>query len=133
MRQPHVHRLFGIADNPGLSDVLAGRAALDEALIAIEEHRLTVLPAGRAHGHPAELLGTVSMRRALESLRAQFDRVVIDAPSATLLADVGILTPLVDSVVLVVRAGSTAKPAIHDAIAALDGSKLLGVVLNEAA
>jgi capsular exopolysaccharide synthesis family protein len=133
MRQPHVHRLFGIAEGPGLSDVLGGRATLDEALIAIEEHRITVVPAGRAHEHPAELLGTLSMRRTLESLRAQFDRVVVDAPAATLLADVGILTPLVDSVLLVVRAGVTAKPAVHDAIAALDGSKLLGVVLNEAA
>jgi capsular exopolysaccharide synthesis family protein len=133
MRQPQVHQLFGVADTPGLSDVLAGRAALDEALITIEEHQVTVLPAGRAPGHPAELLGTISMRRALDSLRSQFDRVVIDAPAATLLADVGILTPLVDSVLLVVRAGVTAKPAIHDAIAALDGSKLLGVVLNEAA
>ena len=73
------------------------------------------------------------MRRTLDTLRSQFDRIIIDSPSATPLADVGILTPLVDSVILVVRAGVTSKPAIHDAIAAIDGGKLLGVVLNEAA
>jgi receptor protein-tyrosine kinase len=73
------------------------------------------------------------MRRVLESLRTQFDRVVVDAPAAAPLADVGILVPLVDSVMLVVRAGTTTKPAIHDAIASIDGSKLLGVVLNEVA
>ena len=44
-----------------------------------------------------------------------------------------ILTPLVDSVLLVVRSGTTSKPAIHDAVAAIEASKLLGVVLNEAA
>jgi len=49
-------------------------------------------------------------------LRSQFDRIVIDAPSAAPLADVGILTPLVDTVLLVVRAGVTSKPAIQDAI-----------------
>jgi tyrosine-protein kinase Etk/Wzc len=69
----------------------------------------------------------------VESLRSQFDRVVVDAPSATPLADVGILVPLVDTVLLVVRAGVTSKPAIHEAIATIDGNKLLGVVLNEAA
>ncbi|PYQ78384.1 MAG: hypothetical protein DMG03_28510, partial [Acidobacteria bacterium] len=65
--------------------------------------------------------------------RSRFDRIVIDSPAATPLADVGILAPLVDSIVLIVRAGYTSKPAIHDAIAAIDAAKLLGVVLNEAA
>ena len=73
------------------------------------------------------------MRRLLDTLRSQFDRIVIDAPAAAPLADVGILTPLVDSVLLVVRAGVTSKPAIQDAINSIDQAKLLGVVLNEAA
>ena len=51
------------------------------------------------------------MRRTLDTLRSQFDRVIIDTPAALPLADVGILAPLVDSVLLVVRAGVTPKPA----------------------
>jgi capsular exopolysaccharide synthesis family protein len=131
-RSPQQHRLFGLPDGPGLSDVLVGRASLEESLTAIEEHHITVLPVGNASAHPAELLGTTTMRRTLETLRSQFDRIVIDAPSVTPLADVGILAPLVDCIILVVRAGITSKPAIHDAIAAIDAGKLLGVVLNEA-
>ena len=73
------------------------------------------------------------VRRTIGSLRSQFDRVIIDAPPAAPLADVGIVTPLVDSVLLVVRAGITAKPAVHDALTAIDEGKLLGIVLNEAA
>jgi protein-tyrosine kinase len=133
LRSPEIAKLFGIPEGPGLSDVLLGTATLEEALVTIEEYQITVLPAGRAATHPAELLGTTTMRRTLEVLRSQFDRVVIDTPSANPLADVGILTPLVDSVVLVVRAGVTETPAIHDALAAIDESKLLGIVLNEAA
>jgi capsular exopolysaccharide synthesis family protein len=132
-RSPQQHRLFGLPEGPGLSDVLVGRASLEEALLAIEEHHITVLPVGTASAHPAELLGTTTMRRTLDTLRSQFDRIIIDSPSVTPLADVGILTPLVDCVILVVRAGVTSKPAIHDAIAAIEGGKLLGVVLNEAA
>jgi capsular exopolysaccharide synthesis family protein len=132
LRHPKLHRLFGVPDTPGLSDVLAGRVSLDDAFIAIEEHHLTVLPAGTAPAHPAELLGTMTMRRVLDALRSRFDAVLIDAPAAAPLADVGILNPLVDSVLVVVRAGVTTKPAIHDTIAALDGGRLLGVVLNDA-
>jgi non-specific protein-tyrosine kinase len=132
-RSPQQHRLFGLPDAPGLSDVLTGRVSLDEALMLLEEHHLSVLPAGTRSAHPAELFGTTVMRRTLEALRSRFDRIIIDSPAANPLADVGILTPLVDSVVLIVRAGVTSKPAIHDAIAALDAGKLLGIVLNEAA
>jgi Mrp family chromosome partitioning ATPase len=73
------------------------------------------------------------MRRLVDTLQSQFDRVIIDAPAAAPLADVGILTPLVDSVLLVVRAGVTSRPAIHDAVASIDDAKLLGIVLNETA
>ena len=132
-RSPQQHRLFGLPDAPGLSDVLTGRVSVEDALVALEEHHLSVLPAGTRSAHPAELFGTTTMRRTLEALRSRFDRIVIDAPAAAPLADVGILTPLVDSIVLIVRAGITSKPAIHDAIAAVDAGKLLGIVLNEAA
>jgi Mrp family chromosome partitioning ATPase len=74
----------------------------------------------------------MTMRRIIDTLRSRFDAVLVDAPAAAPLADVGILSPLVDSVIVVVRAGVTTKPAIHDTIAALDGGRLLGVVLNDA-
>jgi capsular exopolysaccharide synthesis family protein len=131
LRHPQIQTLFGLPEGPGLSDVLAGRATLEQALVTIEDLRITLLPAGRA-AHPAELLGTTAMRRTIDTLRTRFDRVVVDAPAAAPLADVGILTPLVDSVLLVVRSAVTSKPAIHDAVASIDAGKLLGVVLNDA-
>ena len=131
-RAPRQHRLFGLAETAGLSDVLLGRSPLEEALVTIEELGLTVLPAGLPPDHPAELLGTSAMRRTLDALRSGFDRVVIDAPAAATLADVGVLMPLVDCVLLIVRAGITSKPAIREAVAAIDQAKCLGFVLNDA-
>jgi protein-tyrosine kinase len=133
LRHSSQHRLFGLPEMPGLAEVLAGTAELNDALVAIEDRTLTVLPAGSLPAHPAELLGSTAMRRTLQTLRSQFDRVIIDAPSAAPLADVGILTPLIDSVVLVVQAGTTTKPAIQEAADAIGSAKLLGLVLNGAA
>ena len=133
LRHSRLHTLFGLSDAPGLADVLAGRATLADALTGLEDQQITVLPAGQVPAHPAELLGSSAMRRTIQTLRAQFDRVIIDAPPAAPLADIGILTPLVDSVLLVVRAGVTTKPAIQDAVATIGPEKLLGVVLNDAA
>jgi Mrp family chromosome partitioning ATPase len=70
------------------------------------------------------------MRRVLEALRARFDRVVIDTPPAQPLADVGVLAPMTDGLILVVRADVTPKPAIERALGVCDSSRILGLVLN---
>ena len=131
-RAPEQHRLFGLSESPGLSDVLLGQASLEEALVRIEAYHITVLPAGPPPGNPAELLGTTDMCGVLATLRSRFDAIIIDAPSAAPLADIGVLMPLVDSVVLIVRAGVTLRPAIHDAVGAVDSGKFIGFVLNDA-
>jgi len=113
--------------------VLAGRAPLEEALTTIENLGVTVLPSGACPQHPAELLGSPLMRQTLESLRLHFDRIIVDTSAALARADMGLLTPLVDRIVLVVRAGVTAKSSITDVVTTLDATRLLGVVLNEAA
>lgn len=132
LRGSAVHSLFGIDRGPGLAEVLAGEATLDEALVYLPDYRLTILPAGSTPQFPTELLGSVTMRRAVDTLRARFDRILIDLPAVTPLADVGTVAPLADGVVIVVRAGVTQRPALDQALAAFEENKVLGVVLNDA-
>jgi Mrp family chromosome partitioning ATPase len=67
----------------------------------------------------------------LDTLRTRFDRILIDMPPVAPLADLHILAPLADGLLMIVRAGVTPKPAIERALAGLDTSKVLGLVLNE--
>ena len=89
-----------------------------------------VLPAGSPHGRPTELLSSEPMRRLVENLGRRFDRVVIDSTAAHF-ADAGVLEPLVDGVLLVVRAGRTSRPAVGRALGLVPRAKLLGLVLND--
>jgi len=130
LRHPRVHGLLGVQDTPGLAEVLTGEAMLADALVTIEQQQITLLPAGKPSARPAELLGSTAMRRTLQALRAQFDRIIVDAAAAFPLADVGILAPIVDSVVLVVQAAVTTKPAIQNAVSIIGPDRILGVVLN---
>jgi capsular exopolysaccharide synthesis family protein len=132
LRGASIHALFGLDQRPGLADVLLGDAALDDALVYLPEHRLTVLPAGNVPQFPTELLGSTAMRRAMDTLRARFDRILLDLPAAAPLADVGAVAPLADGVLMVVRAGVTQRPALDEALATFEEHKVLGVVLNEA-
>ena len=131
LRRPTVHHLFGVGDGPGLSDVLLGTTDINDALVALPDHHLTVLQAGTPPGRPAELLGSAAMRRLLDGLRTRFDRILIDMPPVAPLADTQIVAPMADGVLMIVRAGVTPKPAIERALSGLDMSKVLGLVLNE--
>lgn len=131
LRHPAGHELLGLERSPGLADVLADRASLDEALVALTDYGLTVLPAGEPPAFPAELLGSAAMRQTLDALSTRFDRVVIDAPAAAPLADAGTVAPLADGVLMVVRAGRTLRPALDDALLAFDAPRIVGIVLND--
>jgi Mrp family chromosome partitioning ATPase len=98
--------------------------------VDLPEHGLAILPAGETPSFPAELLGSAAMRRLADTLRNRFDRIVFDAPAVSPLADTGMLAPIADGVVMVVRAGVTKRPALDDALQAFDEHKVLGVVLN---
>jgi capsular exopolysaccharide synthesis family protein len=130
LRRPSMHRLLGLSAQPGLADVLRGDVALDDALVHLPDYQLTVLPAGGRADQQTELLGSQAMRRTIDALRSRFDRVVLDTPPALPLADVAVIAPMTDGLVLVVRAGSTPKPLIERALAMCDDSRLLGLVLN---
>jgi Mrp family chromosome partitioning ATPase len=67
----------------------------------------------------------------MDTLRARFDRVLLDLPAVMPLADVGTVAPLADGVVVVVRAGVTQRPSLDQALTALEDNKVLGIVLNE--
>jgi Mrp family chromosome partitioning ATPase len=52
-------------------------------------------------------------------------------PPVAPLADLHIVAAMADGILMIVRAGVTQKPDIERALAGLDMSKVLGLVLNE--
>ena len=131
LRKPSLQQMFGLPVGPGLSEFLTGAAELKDVIKFLPHYHLTVIPGGAVPMNPAELLGSTAMRRLLDHLRTRFDRIILDTPPVLPLADVAVLAPMVDAVVLVVRAGVTPKPAIENALRGFDSSRLVGVVLNE--
>ena len=130
LRRPTLAQRFGVSPQRGLVDVLMGAMPLDEAIIPIPGHHLSLLPAGEEGTRSTELLASSMMQRAIEDLRSRFDRIIVDTPPVAL-ADTHILARIADGVIVVVRAGVTPRPALERALAAIDRERLLGLVLNE--
>jgi capsular exopolysaccharide synthesis family protein len=133
MRQPSLHEVFGISRSPGLTDVCADGAAIEDTLVPIAGFgRLSVLPAGSAVGRPADLASSSRMANVIEQLRAKFDTVVIDTPPLLSAADAGALATLPGVAVVLVIDKSAKKRTVVNAVRKLEliEAHVLGLVLN---
>ncbi|MFN8003212.1 MAG: polysaccharide biosynthesis tyrosine autokinase [Acidobacteriota bacterium] len=132
LRRPRVHKMFGLKNNVGLSNFLAGEGEL-ASLIQIAMPNLYVLPVGPLPPNPAELLGSARMKTVVETLSSNFDYVVIDSPPVSSFADSLILSALVEGVIIVVKGGVTPREMAQRTKAHLQsvGAKILGVVINQ--
>jgi receptor protein-tyrosine kinase len=130
LRKANIHTLFGLDQSPGLANVLSGASSLDDVIHQGPANRLKIIPAGDAHLHPADLLGSRQCKGLFDHLRTRFGYIVIDSPPLLAVTDGRILSHWVDGVVLVVRSGSTRQDVYHDAATHLAGQRVLGVVVN---
>jgi exopolysaccharide/PEP-CTERM locus tyrosine autokinase len=132
IRKASVHRMLGFEPSEGLSEYLQTDEPLSKYLIRTPMMKLTVLPAGRSVGNPAELLTSAKMRHLFEEARERYpDRfIIVDSPPVNLAAETSSLSQNVDAVVFVVRSGYSNQDLIEEAIAKIGEDKILGIVFN---
>ncbi len=131
-RSPSLRRALGLADGPGLGDVVAQRVPLGAALQMTGRHRLVLaLPASL---RPQARLTAESLRGVLATLLAHADAVVVDFAPMAPYRDTLPLCGSLDGVVLVLRSGHSAEAEARRAIDDLNGraARVLSAVLNRA-
>lgn len=130
LRRPRVAELMGLEGSAGLTDVLIGRAELDDVTVPWGRGGLRVLPAGQVPPNPSELLGSAAMYAVVEQLTAESDFVIFDAPPLLPVTDAAILTRITGGAIVVSAAGKSTQKQLGAALDALHsvGSKPLGIV-----
>ncbi|MBY5163592.1 tyrosine-protein kinase domain-containing protein [Salsipaludibacter albus] len=133
MRRPTIHDRFGIPAGMGLSDVIAGDVEVDDVLVDIGVDNLRVLPAGTLPPNPSDLLASGRMRSLVRFLCERTDLVVLDGPPVLAVSDALEMAPKVSAVLMVVRAGTSRRRALHDALERLDSVRAVvsGLVVND--
>lgn len=134
LRRPRIHRIFrgrGVDAGPGLTSALLDEKR-DDFTLTTEVPNLSVIPAGPIPPNPSELLHSERFRAFIEKMKGRFDQVIIDSPPSVAVTDAVILSTMVDSVVLVVRAHKTTKELAKHGVRLLRdvAAPLTGVVLN---
>ncbi|WIE76073.1 polysaccharide biosynthesis tyrosine autokinase [Curtobacterium sp. MCSS17_007] len=133
LRRPRVAEVLGLDGAAGLTDVLIGRAELEDVVIPWGAGGLHVLPAGRIPPNPSELLGSASMRALTTQLIADYDFVVIDAPPLLPVTDAAILSRITGGAVVISAVGRATRKQLRTALDALTsiGARTFGVVLTK--
>lgn len=133
LRNPTLHKIFNLPNRIGLSNILIQEVPLKEA---VQEGylRVGVITSGSLPRNPAGSIGSPKMLALIEQLAGHADMVLLDTPALLAVADVTMLAPAVDGVLLVVKRTQASEENVRDALLHLDRSKArtIGVVVNQA-
>jgi tyrosine-protein kinase Etk/Wzc len=132
LRRGHLHRYYGGERERGLSDVIGGQVALEEALRPAASANVQFVSTGSIPPNPAELLASERFQRVLADLSARFDLVILDLPPILAVTDAAVVGRLAGVNLLVLRAGRHPLREIAAALRALGraGVRVHGFVLN---
>jgi capsular exopolysaccharide synthesis family protein len=136
MRCPVQHKIFSLeGERHGLSEVLAGIESkpFENAVVKNACEGLDVLACGHIPPNPSELLASERMQQLLAEAKAQYDYIFIDLPPILETADAGVMTSIVSSYILVVRAGYSKLPAVKGMVETMQTMRasVAGFVLND--
>jgi capsular exopolysaccharide synthesis family protein len=133
LRKASLHKKLNIANDKGLTNLLAGEAQAAEVTKATVISHLFLMPSGPLPPNPAELLASARMASLLTLAAEKFDHVIVDGPPVLGLADAPLLGNLAESTVMVVEAATTRKGIARNAIKRLRATRtrLIGGVLTK--
>ena len=132
LQRPQLGAYLGMNYEYGLTDFLTGQAELEQVVYDIGIKRLAVVPNASPVELSSEHLRAARMADFINALEAHTPRriIIFDMPPLNVSDDVLAFAPRVDSFLLVVSQGLTARRTLANAKEVLSELNVLGVVLN---
>lgn len=133
LRNPSMHRLVGVDNDKGMSNLLSGSTNLDAVVHKTGVENLSFVSCGPLPPNPAELWGGDRIRTFLDEALTRFDHVIIDGPPILGFADAPILAATVGGTLFVLESKGTRRGQARGAMRRLKmgSARLLGVVLTK--
>lgn len=134
LRAPRVHKYLDIANEKGLSNILAGFDVLDDCVVHTSQENLDCLTSGAIPPNPVELISSEAMSTLFTQLESRYDYIFIDTPPLNIVTEGLLLSKICNGIILVTRQKYTMYKMIERAINSLKfaNAKILGFILNDA-
>lgn len=127
------HKALKTPSTPGLTDVVAGRVPLEQALRQTSYPGLSFLSSGTRMQRAPERLLSQNMRDLMAKLRSMYDVVIMDSPPLGAGADPLVLGTLTENLLLVLRTGQSDINLASTKLEVLNALpvRVIGAVLND--
>ena len=150
VRRPRVHKVFGLSNTPGLTEVLLGVTDWESATRSMDDlilgkiglnntqitpglEYLLLLTSGRKVDRPAELLNLERFGSLLSEMRDHYDIIIVDVPPALPVAEASQLSPGIDATLLAYQIGRIGREVLNRCKNRLEamGGNVVGLVMND--
>ena len=134
MRKGRLHKIFGIENDKGLSNLLLENVEVrfNSYIRRTRIENLYLLPKGVVPPNPSELLNSPKTKVLLRTLADKFDYIILDGTPVNGLSDSLILTKYVDKTVIVASLNKTKTSELEFTKKSLIsvGASIAGVIVN---
>jgi Mrp family chromosome partitioning ATPase len=132
LRDPSLHKLFGMPLEDGVSELLRSEIEITDAIRPTNTEGLWLMTAGICDMDAIHALATDQLQPIFEKLRAEFDFVIIDGAPVLGLSDSLSIGQYIDGAILTVLRDHSGVRSIHQASELLKslGIRLIGCVVN---
>lgn len=101
LRRPFLSTVFNTGERAGLTELLAGRASIEEVAIPTGVPGLRLVTVGRLTDRSADMFGTDHLKRAFARMRTRAEIVVVDSAPMGAISDAITLARMCDITVVV--------------------------------
>ncbi len=133
LRKPKVHKVMEMENHNGLVNILANKDDYKKYVKKSEIEGLDIITSGAIPPNPSELLESNQMKLLIQTIREDYNLVIIDAPPVGSVTDAAILSTIVDGTILVAASGVVEIDSLKRSKELLQkvNANLIGVVLNK--
>ena len=133
LRNPSMHRLVGVDNERGMSNLLSGSENLDAVIHKTGIQNMSFISCGPLPPNPAELWGSDRIHAFLDEALTRFDHIIIDGPPILGFADAPILAATGGGTLFVLESKGTRRGQARGAMRRLKmgSARLLGVALTK--
>ena len=113
LRKPKLSKYFAVERDPGISNFLIGKAAIDDIIKETAYPNLYIISAGPIPPNPTELVLKPKFAEMMTLLKAKFDYIIIDSAPIGPVTDSQLISGYADTTLYVVRHDYTPKMFLH--------------------
>jgi capsular exopolysaccharide synthesis family protein len=135
LRRPTVlNRFVGIQSKKfGLGEIISGRSELNEVIHKIPGTKLNIITSGDVKIDMSDVVSKDQLKKFFDTLKIEYDYVIIDSPPVQPVSDTLILAQAVDNNFFIIRAEETTTGSLMSSIKKIKsvGAKIDGIILND--